>query len=79
MLLHMKKLCKRSISIKSNDLDVLEKQATVSEKTSVAEDFSMAMAEAWDTQDLTVPWDWRKAHMQEIEARSKQGPSKNGP
>ena len=35
-------------------------------------DFYLSIAKAWDTQDLTVPWDWKKAHMEEIEQRTKQ-------
>ena len=77
----MKKSSKPSNSIKSNDLDPLIKQAldqSIELYSSAAEDYCMAMAEAWDTQDLTVPWDWRKAHMEEIEERLKQKSSKNG-
>ena len=37
-----------------------------------SDDYYLTLAYLWDTQDLTVPWDWRKAHMEEIEARQKK-------
>ena len=35
-------------------------------------DYYLALAYMWDTQDVTVPWDWREAHMEEIAKNQKK-------
>lgn len=59
----MKKLCKSS-----NESKKLKK--IISQDPS--HDYYLTLAHLWDTEDLTVPWDWRKAHMEELEARQKK-------
>ena len=69
----MKKSCKPSNSSKN-----LPKQEKPIPEGCMDEHY-MALAYLWDTADLTVPWDWRKSHMEEIEARSKEKSKKKGP
>ena len=38
----------------------------------------LALAWAFDTQDLRVPWDWRAAHMEEIEERLNKNKQQQG-
>ena len=59
----MKKLCK-PLSDSKNLKKIISE--------GLPDDYYLTLAYLWDTQDLTVPWDWRKAHMEEIEARQKK-------
>ena len=47
-----------------------EVEKTYLEINEAVVDTCLALAWAYDTQDLRVPWDWRAAHMREIEERT---------